>query len=229
MLTAPQDLTRAPWFTGHRADPDLAVYELRLDADARPSAHLTAILTDDERRRAARFHFEKDRDRFVAGRFLVRSALAAILDRTPRAVPLFISQEGRPEVEGGGAFFNISHAGDRVVLAVSTRSPVGIDVEAIVEPHPAEIAELVFDPNELDAYSAAPPPRAHFFYKLWTRKEAAIKALGHGLLRDPRQISILGDIVQVPNVQTKPTRIVLETYPFDGNYAYAIAVVAAAT
>jgi 4'-phosphopantetheinyl transferase len=78
--------------------------------------------------------------------------------------------------------FNLSHSGERAVLAVTNGREVGIDLE---EEHQLEVlafARLFFSPGERLALELTPPlQRLHAFFKVWTRKESFIKAIGSGL------------------------------------------------
>ncbi len=78
--------------------------------------------------------------------------------------------------------FNLSHGGDHGLIAVSDRGQLGVDVE--VRTHDRNTRRLaggVFGPNELRAFrEAGEAERDALFYRLWTLKEALIKALGSG-------------------------------------------------
>ena len=89
------------------------------------------LLTADEKDRAARFHFEKDRRLFVLARCVLRSALGRVLDVPPAAVPIQLGANGKPELGSANASltFNLSHSGDQVAVAIAPGARVGIDIE----------------------------------------------------------------------------------------------------
>ena len=85
---------------------------------------------------------------------------------------------GKPSV-ANAPFFNLSHSNDFVMLAVSD-TPVGCDIEKL---HKTVLSHHVFHPNELDALSNLPSGdiQNHEFLRLWTAKEAFLKAIGTGI------------------------------------------------
>lgn len=178
-----------------RAPPDdLAADHDRVDlwrvALDRPTAlvdRLFATLDADERGRAARFAFARDRRRFVVTRGALRTILARHLGTTPTSVRLRYGQHGKPELDGSGQppvlTFNVSHSGDLALIAVTRARMVGVDVEEI-RPDVAtlDVAARFFAPAEVAALWSLPTDqRAIGFFNCWTRKEAYVKARGEGL------------------------------------------------
>jgi len=171
--------------------PALATDEVHLWlADLQPSAErlamLAATLTTDEQQRAARFRFPEHRDRFIAGRGLLRKLLEAYLDRPAAALRFSQGPHGKPvlmdqEVQAG-LHFNLSHSGDRVLYAVARRE-VGVDLEAMDRRLDyAAIAERICTPREWALFQALSSEHiSEAFFACWTRKEAFAKALGDGL------------------------------------------------
>lgn len=151
------------------------------DLDAQP-AHGSA-LSDDECERAARFRFDRDRRRFVAGRSALRSLIASYLDIAPAGVTFGYGPQGKPFVPGSTLSFNVSHSGGCAVYAFGSRVELGVDVELLDHARYDDgVAERFFSPHEvstLQGLSQAERPGA--FLRCWTRKEAFIKARGEGL------------------------------------------------
>jgi 4'-phosphopantetheinyl transferase len=145
------------------------------------------LLSDRERDRARRFAFDRDRNRFIVARALLRQLLAVRLGVRPESVEFASGARGKPAL--GGRFaasdlrFNVSHCEDVAVYAFSSGREVGIDVEAVRElPDADDVAARWFSPHEYATYRALEPgDRALGFFQCWTRKEAFIKALGDGL------------------------------------------------
>jgi 4'-phosphopantetheinyl transferase len=99
----------------------------------------------------------------------------------------------KPALAGNSSLcFSLSHAGDRAALAVAWEQEVGIDLEP-VDPTldlPPLLA-VACTPAEFALIDALPTAeRVASFLTHWTLKEAYLKALGTGLSRDPRAISI---------------------------------------
>jgi 4'-phosphopantetheinyl transferase len=145
------------------------------------------VLSASERERARRFVFEEHRRRYAAGRAWLRSVLGACLDRPALDVPLTANAHGKPclaeEANPIGLRFNLSHAGPFALLAVTMGQEIGIDLEAPQRDTDwAAMAALFCTAAERDYMGTlAPETRAIAFTQIWTRKEAAGKALGQGL------------------------------------------------
>src|SRR5207253_8090188 len=87
---------------------------------------------------------------------------------------------------------SISHSGNRVAVALSTGGPVGIDVEELA-PDPVGVPQLALSPTELKRLQALPPQDQEIgFITMWVRKEAVLKATGHGLRIPPDQVELSG-------------------------------------
>jgi 4'-phosphopantetheinyl transferase len=159
----------------------------RLNARPEEVRCLRTRLCDAERQRAGRFHFERDRRRFIVARARLRELLAARLDVKPQTIELAYGKNGKPGLAqryaDSGWRFNVSHCDDVAVYAFSRESDVGIDIEAVRAIGEADdIAARFFSRREYAAYSAlAPRDRPLGFLECWTRKEALAKALGSGL------------------------------------------------
>ncbi len=148
-------------------------------------------LSSAEWARARRYRSAADARRFVAARGWLRQVLAADLGCAPAAVPL-VDGPGKPFVAGGaGPRFNLSHAGDLVVIAVATRE-VGVDVEVVADGTASlEAARVACTPPELAALDRlAPGERAEAFLRLWTAKEAYLKGRGVGLAVEPQRVEV---------------------------------------
>ena len=176
--------------------PSLANARIRqfpLDRDASELARLHAFLNDDERERAARFHFERDRNRFVVGRGTLREVLGELLEISPTDVQFAYGPQGKPALAHDTDLrFNLSHSQDWALLAVTEGREVGVDLEFLRQDlNPLEVAPSVFSPEECAALENLPEPeRLAAFYGYWTRKEAFIKALGLGFTRDTREFTV---------------------------------------
>jgi 4'-phosphopantetheinyl transferase len=153
------------------------------------------LLDDDERRRAGRFMFERDRRRFVAAHTAMRAILGRYLQMDPAALRFEKCRPapGGPANADGGKprlvdppidlRFNLSHAGERALLAAALGREVGVDIEARrVISDPMHIATRFFSPAEQERLREASPSDVDdVFLRIWTRKESFIKARGDGL------------------------------------------------
>lgn len=145
-------------------------------------ARLRGLLAPEERNRADRYIFERDRSRYIVGRATLRLLLARYLDVAPGDLEIGYGELEKPHVAGGPSF-NLSHSGTVVLYAFAATGDLGIDVELDdTDVTHERVAERFFSPAEVGVLRSLPAesqPRA--FLTCWTRKEAFIKARGDGL------------------------------------------------
>jgi 4'-phosphopantetheinyl transferase len=176
--------------------PTVDVAWARLDAPCAAIEALAGCLSDRERRRAARLSASRERRRFIVARARLREELAARLGTGPAQVEFAYGARGKPALaapwSASGWRFNVAHCGSLALYAFSREGEVGVDVEAVREvPEAAAIAARFFSPAERDHVLEAPPAgRAHAFLRLWTRKEALVKALGEGLAAPLHELDV---------------------------------------
>jgi len=146
-----------------------------------------ATLAEDEIERARRFKFTRDRRRFVAARSFLRRTLAGYLSVSPRELAFVYGAFGKPGLssrpDDTRVEFNLSHSGEMAILAISRGPTVGVDIEQVIQVSELQkMASRYFSAYENAALNAVPAEARNFaFYCCWTRKEAFLKALGHGL------------------------------------------------
>jgi 4'-phosphopantetheinyl transferase len=178
------------------------------DAGAPPGV-LAAHLDEATRARLRRMARQEDRDRGVLAHSIARRLLAAATGGRPQDVELVrhcagcgSAEHGKPFLRaapGGGAGpapqFNLTHSGRVVAVALGPADlPVGVDVEAARGLDWAPLRRNVFADDEWAAAGAAADPERERF-AIWARKEAAVKASGHGLalgLSQVRTVSAAG-------------------------------------
>jgi len=141
------------------------------------------LLGDDENERAERFHFDRDREHYIAGRGMLRVLLGRYLHESPTEIEILYSEHGKPFLSGGELRFNLAHSGNLVLYAFCLDDAIGVDLEAERELTDAlAIAERFFSPGERKTLRSLPRElQTTAFYRCWTRKEAFIKAVGEGL------------------------------------------------
>jgi 4'-phosphopantetheinyl transferase len=146
------------------------------------------LLAAAEREQELRFHFARDRHRYLVTRALVRTVLSQYARIEPEEWIFSTNSYGRPEIANVQArearlSFNISHTQSLIVLAVTQGGALGVDVENFVAREAAlDIAARYFAPDEVTALAAvAPSLQQYRFFEYWTFKESYIKARGMGL------------------------------------------------
>lgn len=114
--------------------------------------------------------------------FLLR-VLSAYLLRRVDAAELEAGSHGKPALAAGGLEFNLSHSGSAAVVALARGVEVGVDLESPGRSRPhAELARRYFCGPEAQSIENTPDAlRETAFLRLWTAKEAVLKALGRGL------------------------------------------------
>ncbi len=164
---------------------DVHVWRFATDRPPDELDQLHALMSDVERRRAARFRFDGDRSRFIARRGLLRVVLARYGECDPARITLELNAFGKPTLAGGDSRlqFNASHSDGVALVAVTVNRAVGIDIER----HRADVdclgvAASFFSPDEVETLRRADTPtRRSMFFTLWSCKEAWVKARGLGL------------------------------------------------
>lgn len=185
-ITVPQSFTLK--------EHDFHLFDFRFSTPLSASDADQTNLPDIERRRALKFHHRIDRNRFVVGRNMLRQALALILEVNPVDAPICV-EKGRPFLDPAASdrcFFNLSHSGSSVMLILSQKHQVGIDVEVLRDfPDRDQVAQRVMTEEEFDQYrNLESACRSDAFYRLWVRKESILKYLGTGFAIEPNRISV---------------------------------------
>ncbi len=143
------------------------------------------LLSGAEARRAEELKNEAVRRRFILSRSLRRDLLSACTGLLPSVLHFIEDGEGKPRlVDPHGWDFNVSHAGDYVVV-VAGQDAVGIDLEMIREVREmTAIVERYFHPDEAAAWRTLEEAcREEAFFVLWSAREAAMKCAGLGLAK----------------------------------------------
>ncbi len=222
---------------------DVHVWSVLLDIALERRTALAATLSLDELARVARLHFARDRERWIAGRGQLRHILGRYLRRDPASLafdyecscgdPCCTHLHRKPVLaHDPWLHFNVSHSGDRALVAVACDRRIGIDLE---RRQPADtilpLAATICTPNERAMLATLPAlAQADLLISLWTRKEAYLKARGIGLLLPPQEIDTAiapnepPRLLTVSNDPAEAARWSLTDLPYDSNHAAALAV-----
>jgi 4'-phosphopantetheinyl transferase len=162
---------------------DVLVIAFSLDARSDISA-MRSLLDANEFNRARRFVHERDRTRFIVAHAVTRRVLGGYLGVSPTSLTFGAGPYGKPCLLEPAADirFNLSHAADRGLLAVSRGRELGIDIEEQKAIDVLALADRCFSQRERAALASLPEARRlTAFYRGWTRKESFVKANGIGL------------------------------------------------
>ncbi len=161
---------------------------LRFRLDAMPSAERLSWLAPDERTRAERFHFQLHQRRFLAARCGLREMLGSAIGQPPQTLRFVEGPFGKPRLDGDHDLqFNLSHSDDEAVLVFGHGGELGVDIEVLRSLSDAQaLARMNYTADECAALAdLADAERDLGFLRLWTRKEACLKAIGTGLSVHP--------------------------------------------
>jgi len=164
-----------------------------LDLECAVSPQEIECLAQAERERATRFVFDRDRQRFIAGRVAMRQVLSQYTGIAAAGLALTEERYGKPLLAcASDVTFNLTHSGGTGLLAISRGTEIGIDLERLVLPaDPHKLAASVFTTEECRILKTlADSQLAAAFFACWTRKEAVLKALGTGMSLDPRGVHV---------------------------------------
>lgn len=181
----PETKPAAPQLIGDGID----LWRIDLNPNQMAIDPLFALLSDDEKTRADRFHFSRDRERFVVARAALRKILGNYLSIEPESIGFRYNRFGKPSlaIGEGRIEFNVSHSRDMGLIAIASDREVGVDVEFVdYDFNVMRAAEGAFSKEDVSRLSLLPADlRTVAFYEFWTRKEACLKAVGDGWSGSP--------------------------------------------
>ena len=181
------------------------LWRLQLNQSERDLTLQERVLDVGERARADRFHFARDRRRFIAARAQLRSILGKYLGMDPRTLTFSYGPRGKPHLNAPIGF-NITHSGELSLVAVACERDVGVDLEELRAMENVEdIAERFFSAREnAELQRLQSSARQEAFFCCWTLKEAYVKATGDGLAQPTEAFDVgfaRGGPVRLLNVE----------------------------
>ena len=191
-MTTHRDPWWSPWHEGEGA----LILHVDLRSDEGRERRALSLLDDDERRRGDRFVVKGARRRFSLCRAALRINLAERLGCTNDELSFGYLEHGKPFAKVNGTpspvSFNVSHSGSNGLIGFAEREGLGVDLEERAPDRDFDgIGSRVYGPAEQRALTAARGHRkADLFYRLWSLKEALIKALGTGFSLNPARFEI---------------------------------------
>lgn len=166
---------------------------------------LQLTLSADEQCRANRFYFPQDKNHYIAARGILRSILAEYLHTNPELIKFTYTPQGKPYLANNNKKssveyknviqFNLSHSQGLALYAIAVDRPLGIDLEYCRPlPNALALAKRWFLPSEYQellpqSNRVSQCEQEKTFFRLWTAKEAYLKATGVGL-RDLATVEI---------------------------------------
>jgi 4'-phosphopantetheinyl transferase len=144
-----------------------------------------SLLNQAERQRWQGIRTEEGKLCFLVSRAMMRTLLGAAISCPPTALTVTADAQGKPFIDRSTTHwqFTLSHSRGLITLALAYDTAIGIDVECYHRnTETLQLARHFFHSQEIQQLEALPADeqRQHFF-KLWTLKEAYVKAIGCGL------------------------------------------------
>ena len=183
------------------AHPEVHVWCVRTDLNETQCAELAGILAPAEKAAGSKFHFAADRIRYLVSHAQLRWLLAQYAGVDPETITFRATEYGKPFIAeppiARGLCFNLSHSGQLALVAVTRNRELGVDIERLKDKVAAEeLADRFFCSPERNWLKTLPQEeRCKGFFRLWTVKEAVLKAQGTGLgtLLDGLCVRLTGD------------------------------------
>ncbi|WP_418603971.1 4'-phosphopantetheinyl transferase family protein [Hwangdonia sp.] len=142
------------------------------------------LLSEDEKKRASKYKFHKDKRCYIITKGALRLLSERYLNIDARAITFDYGKYGKPDFSfNTNLKFNISHSGDILALSFVKEFDIGVDIEKIKDNFDVfEIASNFFSTLEIETLKKVPKEKqVEYFYRCWTRKESFIKAKAKGL------------------------------------------------
>jgi 4'-phosphopantetheinyl transferase len=168
---------------------DVHVWRVPIERHPAPAftTHCLSLLDSEETFRLEQLQAGPLYAEYLVTRALCRTTLSRYAGVPPQAWRFSRNQHGRPEIAVPSLrrplYFSLSHASGFAACAVARHGDVGVDVESRYRGDVnLSIARRYFSPAEYRSLlTAAPDSRSELFLRLWTLKEAYVKATGLGL------------------------------------------------
>jgi 4'-phosphopantetheinyl transferase len=165
-------------------DNQVHVWQVNLKTVRGTASEFTGTLSPDELERADKFKFPRDREHFILSHSQLRLILSKYCDCLPGEFSFRYNSCRKPSIsnpEFEKLKFNMSHSNDLMLVGLCNHNDIGIDVEKVREVDELEnIADENFSAQEIK-YIKDASDKTNTFFKIWTRKEAFIKAIGKGI------------------------------------------------
>lgn len=178
------------------------IWKCELSKFKKQTAFLTEVLSQEEKGRAEAFMVEKDRLRYVTARGVVRLLISEYLGKSYDKLCFLYGKKGKPYIICGKeepcVYFNISHSENIILLCFSKLGEPGVDVEKIRKiDNLSLIVQKYFHSEEKEFfYSLQEELQKNMFFRIWTLKEAYLKACGSGIGKRLSSFSVLSALTR---------------------------------
>lgn len=212
------------------------VWKANLNISKKQLQKYKNVLSAAERLKFESYRFNKDKNKHIASRGILRHILSIYLDDDPKNIVFTYNQYGKPFLKYNyntkPLFFSTSHSGNIALYAIARNQEVGIDLQQFNRNIDCDlVGSKCYSDLEIKIKNSLPKKqKEHFFYTCWVRKEAFIKAKGTGLSEPLNEFSVLVDKKYPTRRISKIFRMneinfwtIIDLFPEDKYYA-AIAI-----
>lgn len=185
-----------PWWRPFRELDGARVVHVDLTAHAEREAEAAVWLDEEERGRWAAYPYSGPQRQFLLCRAALRATLCEQLGCANEELGFETSEHGKPWARVGGAdvpiSFNVSHSGPHGLIAFAPDGLLGVDVEELAGRRNLDLLMdgVLGEHEHREIASMEGDERLRAFFRLWTMKEALLKAYGRGLLVDATTFEI---------------------------------------
>jgi len=178
------------------------------------------FVSEQKRKQIQRYKMIKDAKRSLLGELLIRKVVIDTYHCSNDSITFSFNQYGKPFISNIPNFhFNLSHSGNWVVCAVSTKA-IGVDIEEIKEVN-YEVAEYCFSKKEnSELLNVEEDKRPGYFFMIWTLKESYLKAQGIGIIEDLKSINFEEENNNF--ITRQKEELFYKLYEIDSRYSLAV-------
>lgn len=195
------DIDSPIWLTppevGYQLGNGIHIWRVYIPSNIKVLDGSDDVLSETELSWAGEYKLVADRNRFIVLRVILRTLLGLYTGLNPNQVTINNDIYGKPYIANANItpiHFNLSHSGDWILIGFSNQT-IGVDIEFINPDFPfEEVLNNYFSSKEIDFVNRNGGRDA--FYKLWTRKEAYLKAAGKGISDDLIKVPCLDGIYE---------------------------------
>jgi len=200
------------------------LYKIQLSSFYNQICNLKKNLTTSELERAERYHFTKDKHRFIICRSFLKLILSEHTGLKTSELTLEKDAHKKPFLSShASVFFNVAHSAEYGLIAIGN-SPIGVDVEKVNHDWDYSVtAPFIFGKSEINKLANA-DDKISLFFKYWTRKEAIVKATGKGIDENFIEIPACDGMHALkPSFLNNHSKVVVLTFEFDEHFFGSIA------
>lgn len=191
-----------------------------------------AVLNKEEKEKALRFRFTKDRNCAIIARGILRHLISTYIELKPEHINFKFGKNGKPFIDKYPIKFNVSHSADSIIIAFTKSHIIGVDVECTERDLDIKsVARSFFSDIEVKRLLKLDKEmHKQAFYNCWTRKEAFIKAEGSGLSFPLKEFSVSlesttdAELIETHWDQKEKNKWTLSAFTPAKNYIGALAV-----